>query len=197
LPGTRNWVRRWPTATSTWRLITLAMSKPDGGRLDIELLRPVEWLEHVSADVGRTVELDLAELGAAGPAGVLSIAPCPEIEPDDGTGRRVITGTFRHSSGNIYDIQIAGEPAPIGTTGNHPSCFSQQGDGKNKVKDIKDEELKQFPVEQVSWNDCQEFLKKLNEKEKGYVYRLPTEEEWEYACRGGATTEDEVRTIST
>jgi hypothetical protein len=49
---------------ATWRLITLAMSKPDGGRLDIELLRPVEWLEHVSADVGRTFELDLAELAA-------------------------------------------------------------------------------------------------------------------------------------
>jgi hypothetical protein len=44
-------------APATWRLTTLAMSKPDGGRLDIELLRPVEWIDHVSADVGRTVEL--------------------------------------------------------------------------------------------------------------------------------------------
>jgi formylglycine-generating enzyme required for sulfatase activity len=44
-----------------------------------------------------------------------------------------------------------------------------------------------LPVEQVSWNDAQEFIKKLNAKNDGYVYRLPTEAEWEYACRAGTT----------
>lgn len=43
------------------------------------------------------------------------------------------------------------------------------------------------PVENVSWNECQEFCRKLSAKE-GYTYRLPTEAEWEYACRGGTTT---------
>lgn len=53
--------------------------------------------------------------------------------------------------------------------GTNPSAF--KGDNNN-------------PVEQVSWNDCQEFIKKLNEK-TGQTFRLPTEAEWEYAARGG------------
>ncbi len=44
-----------------------------------------------------------------------------------------------------------------------------------------------LPVEQVSWDDVQEFLKRLNAKNNGYQYRLPTEAEWEYACRAGTT----------
>ncbi|MFM7929249.1 MAG: formylglycine-generating enzyme family protein, partial [Pirellula sp.] len=48
------------------------------------------------------------------------------------------------------------------------------------------------PVEQVSWEDAVEFCKKLSdlheEKAAGRVYRLPTEAEWEYACRAGSKT---------
>jgi formylglycine-generating enzyme required for sulfatase activity len=45
-----------------------------------------------------------------------------------------------------------------------------------------------LPVENVSWNDCQEFITRLNARQDGYVYRLPSEAEWEYACRAGTTT---------
>jgi eukaryotic-like serine/threonine-protein kinase len=75
--------------------------------------------------------------------------------------------------------------------GKNPSWFSQGGGGKDKVKGIKDQDLKHFPVEMVSWDDAQAFIRKLNAKEKGYQYRLPSEVEWEYACRGGATSEEE------
>jgi formylglycine-generating enzyme required for sulfatase activity len=51
----------------------------------------------------------------------------------------------------------------------------------------------QNPVEQVDWDDAVEFCRKLSalpdEKSAGYVYRLPTEAEWEYACRAGTTTD--------
>ena len=49
------------------------------------------------------------------------------------------------------------------------------------------------PVEQVSWDDAVLFCQKLSslpeEKSAGHVYRLPTEAEWEYACRAGTTTD--------
>ena len=44
-----------------------------------------------------------------------------------------------------------------------------------------------LPVEQVSWNDIQEFIKKLNRR-TGKRFRLPTEAEWEYAARAGTQT---------
>ena len=45
------------------------------------------------------------------------------------------------------------------------------------------------PVEQVSWNDIQEFINRLNSKAGGNKYRLPTEAEWEYAARSGEKRE--------
>jgi Uncharacterized conserved protein len=43
------------------------------------------------------------------------------------------------------------------------------------------------PVEQVSWYDVEDFINKLNTSKDGFKYRLPSEAEWEYACRAGTT----------
>jgi formylglycine-generating enzyme required for sulfatase activity len=58
--------------------------------------------------------------------------------------------------------------------GNNPSHFKDCGDD--------------CPVERVSWDDAQKFISKLNQMEGTNKYRLPTEAEWEYACRAGTTT---------
>lgn len=61
-------------------------------------------------------------------------------------------------------------------------------------KDIQGSDPSHFrganrPVETVSWHDVQDFLSALNARDHSYRYRLPTEAEWEYACRAGTTAE--------
>ena len=70
----------------------------------------------------------------------------------------------------IGETEVTQELWPA-VMGKNPSYFKVSG-------------LSNLPVELVSWNDCQKFIKKLN-KITGQNFRLPTEAEWEYAARGG------------
>jgi formylglycine-generating enzyme required for sulfatase activity len=73
--------------------------------------------------------------------------------------------------------------------GSNPSHFCAAGPGRANVGGANTD---RFPVERVSWNDALQFCAKLSaragEKAAGRTYRLPTEAEWEYACRAGTTT---------
>jgi formylglycine-generating enzyme required for sulfatase activity len=64
------------------------------------------------------------------------------------------------------------------------------GGGGNKIP--RSEDTEDYPVENVSWEEAREFCEKLTardaKKPAGWRYRLPREAEWEYACRGGASS---------
>jgi uncharacterized protein (TIGR02996 family) len=73
--------------------------------------------------------------------------------------------------------------------GSNPSYFSATGGGEDEVRGL---DTSDFPVEMVSWEDAQAFLQRLAalgaEIGAWWGYRLPSEAEWEYACRAGAST---------
>ena len=83
----------------------------------------------------------------------------------------------------VYDV-TQGEYQRI--TGTNPSEFSATGKHKDKVAG---QDTSRFPIEGVSWDDSAEFCRKLSElpaeKAASRRYRLPTEAQWEYACRAG------------
>lgn len=56
----------------------------------------------------------------------------------------------------------------------------------NRVDNVL-KEHENYPVACISWDDAQEFIRKLNARSDGYIYRFPSEAEWEYAARAGTT----------
>ena len=127
-----------------------------------------ESLENLAVDLGGGVTLEMVLI----PAGQFLMGSSDSDKDARGAEKPQhqvrITKPFYLGK---YEVQQEQWEAVMG---NNPSTFKG---AKN-------------PVEQVSWDDCQEFLDKLNAKtaEQGGKFVLPTGAEWEYACRGGSTT---------
>lgn len=102
---------------------------------------------------------------------------------------RVEGGTFRMGATSEQEDEAESNEKPV-----HSVTLSIYYIGKTEVTQALWQavmgsnpsrfEGSDLPVERVSWNDCQEFIQKLN-RLTGRNFRLPTEAEWEFACRGG------------
>jgi len=104
-------------------------------------------------------------------------------------------------SKRTQDFDFVAVPAGCFKTGDREACLDSFKIGKYKItqgqwKILMGNNPSKFkecgelcPVENVSWNDVQDFLVRLNRK-TGKNYRLPTEAEWEFACRSGGKTSE-------
>ena len=123
---------------------------------------PIANSDNITISVMDGISIDMVRVEA----GTFTMGATAEMEDpeDDEKPTHQVTLTNDYYIGK-YEVTQALWKAVMG---NNPSYF--KGDN--------------LPVEQVSWNDCQEFISKLN-RITGKTFRLPTEAEWEYAARGG------------
>jgi formylglycine-generating enzyme required for sulfatase activity len=117
------------------------------------------------------------------PAGKFRMgSPASEADRGDDEQQHTVEITRPFAMG-VFEV-TQGEYERV--VGKNPSFFSSTGGGK-KVLDNPD--THRFPVENVTWEQAVEFCRRLTalpaEQTAGRKYRLPTEAEWEYACRGG------------
>ena len=136
--------------------------------------------------------LELGNTGSAIPTSIGKISTVPSTFTVNGVSfdmMPVTGGTFCMGTTTSTDSEASGDEGPL-----HDVTLSDYYIGKTEVTQslwhavmgtypshFRGDNL---PVENVSWNDCQEFIRKLNAM-TGKNFRLPTEAEWEYAARGG------------
>ncbi len=94
-----------------------------------------------------------------------------------------LTEAFEMQSTEVTQLQY------FAVTGSNPSHFQSKEYCEGQHNMEKGVALcPHHPVENVSWNDIQEFVAQLNQRDDGFIYRLPTEAEWEYAARASTTS---------
>ena len=130
----------------------------------MELAKRLQKEAEEKIDLGKGVKLEMVLI----PAGKFMMgSPASEVGRNENETQHEVTLTKPFYMGKYEVTQEQWEDV----MGNNPS----------RVKGAK------LPGTMVNWSDCQDFVKKLNAKTNG-SYRLPTEAEWEYACRAGTST---------
>jgi formylglycine-generating enzyme required for sulfatase activity len=120
------------------------------------------------------------------PAGELLMgSPVDEAKREDVEGPQHGVQITRPFYIGVYEVTQAEYQRVMNK---NPSFYSRTGGGKSWVRGL---DTDRFPVESVSWQDATAFCDALSalpeEAKAGRKYRLPTEAEWEYACRAGTT----------
>jgi Pretoxin HINT domain len=109
--------KRLPREREKLRVLACNLEKADGNGVAIRLLRRLEWLEEEGLVVGGLVWLHMPEMGVVGWAKVDALEECPPLPEGEG---ELVTGTFHHRWGIVYDLGLEGESKPVGTTATHP-----------------------------------------------------------------------------
>lgn len=170
------------------------------GNHEVELLRDGKTTKKIIAVAQSSTEnvLHLA-FGLLSPQWRVGISPSTKqilqrlidnmIKVEGGTFMMGATSSRSRNSSSNYDSDALSDESPV-----HSVRLSDFSIGKYEVTQEEWETVMgsnpsylkgaNKPVEQVSWNDCQEFIKKLNLL-TGLQFRLPTEAEWEYVAREG------------
>lgn len=86
---------------ATWRKVSLTGRQTDGSLLEIELLRPLAWVDAHRIDGSDRLLLHMGELDFHGEAQLTAIDPCPPVRAGPG---RTVTGLFRHHAHDVLDL---------------------------------------------------------------------------------------------